>query len=242
MEKNNVLSKKIEVRISEETASVEAIADFWNFLQPYNDVGKEEKASFLRQFETLSENQINEQLALTQNDLDSQKLEVEKALKAYTESVIQARFLNNELAILEKITEIQRYFEKHKDSWNQVIKEEKDYSFDVRITNGIYTMHIFAHKYYNKNFQIRGYISLNDMLSSKSSTSIDSFDNSSYSEVSKVETYIKNKLKKFSYLFSVEKAVLASDVKRFNIHPRIIKELNIQVFDTQEDLLNAVKK
>lgn len=244
MSDNRIVNKNIEVTFTHKDNKVTFEGNYWRNINPYNDEEIQARKELLSKFSSLPKEGIEKLLVTHHAQEQTKKEEIMQLMLSLTEEVSQVILLEHELSIIKRIDAIKAFFETSEDTFNKVTRETKDNRINVSITNGIYTLKIWASKGYRKNYDIGCYLVINnnfEIINSQYGNTIESFQNNSYSDITKVETYINNKLKKYNHLFTIKKAIMKKDVEKYKIHPRIIKELGIKVFETPEEILNAIK-
>lgn len=245
MSNQRLLHNNIGITITEDAddSKVTVTGDYWRNIHPFNEDEKQVKEELFSRFSDLPKEEIDKLLVEHRAQEIIKKEEIMQKMLSLTEEVVHIKFLEREIAIIKQIADIKAFFEANNETFNKVTRDTKDNVINITVTNGIYSLNIRASNGYRKNYDIRGYIEFNNNfdVNSQNRRAIESFENNSYSDISKVETYINNKLKKYNHLFTIKKAIMKKDVEKYKIHPRIIKELGIKVFETPEEILNATK-
>lgn len=245
MSNQRLLHNNIGITITEnaDDSKVTVTGDYWRNVNPFNEEEQKAKEELLSRFSNLPKDEIDKLLVEHRAQEIIKKEEIMQKMLSLTEEVVHIKFLEREVAIIKRIDAIKSFFETNHETFNKVSRDTKDNAINITVTNGIYSLYIRASNSYRKNYEIRGYLDFNNNfdVNSQNRRTIESFENNSYSDISKIENYINNKLKKYNHLFTIKKAILKKDVEKYKIHPRIIKELGIKVFETPEEILNATK-
>ena len=237
---------KVKVSVDEFATGLEAKADYWDSISTFTESGKKSREELTNQFANLSKEEIED---LVKNNMDLQKEQDEilrETLNSYAQTILTNNYLQRELEMLEHIENVQNYFDEEEGTFNQLTNSKPEDELDPhdkKITNGVYSLKFYIENGNNENYTVSHYLEINRVFrESDIPHQIDASRNNSYSEIEEVETYINNKLKEYNYLFLVKKAILVEDMKQFNIHPRLIRELGIKVLESKEDILNYVKE